>query len=162
MEEPGRLQSMGSQRVRHNWVNPLTLIMPFSYHTTVEFHKSFTLVERRNSPGSFMAIPFPLCSFFSPPLFQVDLFRTEHLMPLPWSWGDHSLMPELISSAAQSCPTLYNPPDCRTPGLPVHHQLLEFTQTPVHWVGDAIQPSHSPSSSSPPAFNLPQHQGLFQ
>ena len=51
--------------------------------------------------------------------------------------------------------------DCRTPGLPAHHQLLEFAQTHVHWVGDAIQPSHPLSSPSPP-FNLSQHQGLFQ
>ena len=52
--------------------------------------------------------------------------------------------------------------DCSTPGLLVHHQLLEFTQTPVHWICDAIQPSHAPSSPSPPDFNLSQHQGLFQ
>ena len=49
-----------------------------------------------------------------------------------------------------------------TPGLPVHHQLPEFTQTHVHWVGDAIQPSHPLSSPSPPAFSLSQHQGLFK
>ena len=54
-----------------------------------------------------------------------------------------------------------NPMDCSTPGLPVPHQLPEFTQTHVHWVGDAIQPSH-PLSSSSPAFNLSQHQGLFK
>ena len=66
------------------------------------------------------------------------------------------------SSVAQSCPTLCNPMDCSTPGLPVHHQLPEFTQTHVHQVGDAIQPSHPLSSPSPPAFNLSQHQGLFQ
>ena len=54
------------------------------------------------------------------------------------------------------------PMDCRTPGLPVHHQLLEFTQTHVHWVGDAIQPSHPLLSPSPPALNFSQHQGLFQ
>ena len=52
--------------------------------------------------------------------------------------------------------------DCSTPGLPVHHQLPEFTQTHVHWVGDAIQPSHPLSPPSPPAFNLSQHQGLFK
>ena len=52
--------------------------------------------------------------------------------------------------------------DCSTPGLPVHHQLLEFTQSHVHWVTDAIQPSHSLSSPSLPAFNHSQHQGLFQ
>ena len=52
--------------------------------------------------------------------------------------------------------------DCSTPGLPVHHQLPEFTQTHVHWVGDAIQPSHPLLSPSPPDFNLAQHEGLFQ
>ena len=52
--------------------------------------------------------------------------------------------------------------DCSTPGLPVHHQLPEFTQTDVHWVGDTIRPSHPLSSPSPPAFNLSQHQGLFK
>ena len=67
-----------------------------------------------------------------------------------------------FSPVAQSCPTLCNPMDCSTPGLPVHHQLPEFTQTHVHWIGDAIQPSHTLSSPSPPAFNLSQHQGLFQ
>ena len=52
--------------------------------------------------------------------------------------------------------------DCSTPGFPVHHQLLELTQTYVHWVGDAIQPSHPLSFPFPPAFNLPQHQGFFK
>ena len=52
--------------------------------------------------------------------------------------------------------------DCSTPGLLVHHQLLELSQTPVHWICDAIQPSHTLSSPSPPAFNLSQHRGLFQ
>ena len=64
--------------------------------------------------------------------------------------------------STQSCPTLYNPLNRSTTGLHVHHQLPEFTQTHVHWVGDAIQPSHPLSSPSPPAFNLSQHQGLFQ
>ena len=67
-----------------------------------------------------------------------------------------------FSSVAQSCLTLCNPMDCSMPGLPVHHQLLEFTQTHVHWVSDAIQPSPPLSFSSPPAFSLSQHQGLFQ
>ena len=67
-----------------------------------------------------------------------------------------------FSSVAQSRPTLCNPMNRSTPGLPVHHQLLESTQTQVHWVGDAIQLSHPPLSPSPPALNLPQHQGLFQ
>ena len=67
-----------------------------------------------------------------------------------------------FSSFAQSCLTLCNSMNCSMPGLPVHHQLLEFTQTHVHWVGDAIQPSHPLSSPFPPAFNLSQHSGSFQ
>ena len=66
-----------------------------------------------------------------------------------------------FSSVAQSCPTLCNPMNCSTPGLLVHHQLPESTQTHVHRVGDAIQPSH-PLSSSSPALNLSQRQGLFK
>ena len=67
-----------------------------------------------------------------------------------------------VSSVAQSCPTLCDPMNYSTPGLPVHHQLPEFTQTHVHLVGDAIQTSHPLSSPSPPAFNLSKPQGLFQ
>ena len=67
-----------------------------------------------------------------------------------------------FSSVAQSCPTLCDPMNHSTPGLPVHHQLPEFTQTHVHQVGDAIQPSHPLSSPSPPAPNPSQHQSLFQ
>ena len=67
-----------------------------------------------------------------------------------------------IRSIAQSYPTLCNPMNRSTPGLPVHHQLPEFTQTHVHRVSDAIQPSHPLSSPSPPTLNLSQHQGLFQ
>ena len=67
-----------------------------------------------------------------------------------------------IRSVAQSCPTLCDPMNCSRPGLPVHHQLLEFTQTHVHRVSDAIQPSHPLSSPSPPAPNPSQHQSLLQ
>ena len=67
-----------------------------------------------------------------------------------------------FSSVAQLCPTLCDPMNCSTPGLPVHHHLPEFTQTHVHRVGDAIQPSHPLSSPSPPAPNPSQHQSLFQ
>ena len=67
-----------------------------------------------------------------------------------------------FSSVAQSCPTLCNPVNCSTPGLPVHHQLPESIQTHVHQVSEAIQPSYPLSSASPPALNLFRHQGLFQ
>ena len=64
-------------------------------------------------------------------------------------------------SVAKSCPTLCNPMDCNTPDLPVPHHLLEFAQVHVHWIGDAIQPSH-PLMHSSSSFNLSQHQDLFQ
>ena len=85
----------------------------------------------------------------------------NHYRNANWNYSEIPLHTQL-SSVAQSCPTLCYPMDCNTPGLPVHHQLLELTQTHVHWVSDAIQPSHPLSSPSPPAFNLCQHQGLFQ
>ena len=92
--------------------------------------------------------------------------REPHVIP----WGDPDLsswrqiidMEVQFSSITQLCPTLCDPMDCRTPGLPVHHQLLEPAQTHVHWVRDAIQPFHPLSSPSPSTFNLSQHQSLFQ
>ena len=71
-------------------------------------------------------------------------------------------LPFQFSSVAQLCLTICDPVDCSTPGFPVHHQLLEPTQTHVHRVGDAIQPSHPLSSPSSLTFNLSQQQGLFQ
>ena len=73
-----------------------------------------------------------------------------------------SSVPVRFSSVTQLCLTLCNPTDCSTAGFPVHYQLPELAQTHVHWVGDAIKPSHPLSSPSPLAFDLSQHQGLFQ
>ena len=84
-----------------------------------------------------------------------------------WFWN-HSCNKQIqsnldqIRSVAQSCPTLCDPINRSTPGLPVHHQLPEFTETHVHRVSDAIQPSHPLSSPSLPAPNPSQHQSLFQ
>ena len=72
------------------------------------------------------------------------------------------LLLQSVSSATQLCQTLCDAMDCSTPGLPILHQPLQFTQTHVHWVSDAIQLYHPLSSPSPPAFNLSQHQGLFK
>ena len=74
------------------------------------------------------------------------------------SLGLYCMVNVQFSSVAQSCPTLCDPMDCSMPGLPVHHQLLEFTQTHLHWIDDAIQLSHPLSPPSPPTFNLSQHQ----
>ena len=72
------------------------------------------------------------------------------------------IIKDQFSSVTQSCSTLCNLMDCSMPGFPVHHQLLELTQTHVLRVSDAIQPSHPLSSPYPPAFNLSQHQSLFK
>ena len=80
-----------------------------------------------------------------------------------WRTYRPSLRLEVIPlTPLEACMTLCDPMNRSTPGLPVHHQLPEFTQTHVHWAGDAIEPSHLLSSPSPPAFNLSQHQGLFK
>ena len=91
-----------------------------------------------------------LCLFFNQVIFVFLCF---------WCWVVCSVQ---FSSVAQSCLTLCNPMNRSMPGLPVHHQLPESTQTHVHWVGDAIQPSHPLLSPSPPALDLSQHQGLFK
>ena len=76
--------------------------------------------------------------------------------------GGSTALGVVFSSVAQSHPTLCDPMNCSTPGLPVHHQLPQFTPTHVHRVGDTIQPSHPLLSPSPPAPNPSQHQSLFQ
>ena len=93
-------------------------------------------------------------------LFHLMIWLAEFSI---WSYLDlpHSVSVQ-FSSVTQSCPTLCDPVNCSTPGLPVHHQLPEFTQTHVYRVGDAIQPSHPLLFPSPPAPNPSQHQSLFQ
>ena len=89
------------------------------------------------------------------------IFFSKHNFLQSFLWIAHYFTIQ-FSSVAQSCPTLCDPVDGSTPVLPIHHRLPELTQTHVHWVSDAIQPSHLLLSPSPPAFNLSQHQGLFK
>ena len=108
----------------------------------------------------------PLCVnkrtvFYFLLIFKIYLFRAVLCLPCCMDFPLYMIFSFQFSSVAQSCLTLYNPMDCRTPGFPVHHQLLELTQTHVHRVSDAIQPSH-PLFSLSSAFSLSQHQGLFQ
>ena len=100
-----------------------------------------------------------LCKRDSPIMYKCKGENSSSLFPSPLNPVPGSVQ---LSSVAQSCPTLCDPMNRSTPGLPVHHQLPESTQTHVHCVNDAIQPSHPLSSPSPPALNLSQHQGLFQ
>ena len=109
------------------------------------------------SHGIFGVHPVAL-PMYSKPLFS-PFFKKNYFY---WWVANLMLCSVQFSSVAQLCPTLCNPMNCSMPGLPVHHQLPEFTHTHVHQVSDAIQPSHPLSSPSPPALNVSQHQGLFQ
>ena len=96
---------------------------------------------------------------------KLTFIQTSYRFPTTQNIGIQTILSirsDQIRSVAQSCPTLCDPMNRSTPGLPVHHQLPEVTQTHVHRVSDAIQPSHPPSSPSPPAPNPSQHQSLFQ
>ena len=94
---------------------------------------------------------------------SIIVYKTEAGLKI---WKTNLWLPQRkngqIRSVTQLCPTLCDPMNRSTPGLPVHHRLPEFTQTHVHQVRDAIQPSHPLSSPSPPATNPSQHQSLFQ
>ena len=116
------------------------------------------ILEGRIESCSLQTDSSPLCLYTScpylEPTFDVsNLWRNTLSLPLATIQ---------FTSGAQSFRTLCNPMNRSTPGLPAHHQLPESTQTNIHWVGDAIQPSHPLSSPSPPALNLSQHQGLFK
>ena len=112
------------------------------------FRVSFQL--RDQTPGLLHSLPS------KPPRKPRVVFFTDQLTE--WNW-ENSYQ---FSSVAELCLTPCDPLDCSTPGFPVHHQLPEPAQTHVNWVGNVIQPSHPLLSPSLPAFNLSQHQGLFQ
>ena len=105
-------------------------------------------------------------SFFEPDFLyfaeESSLVNTSFNFFSPRSICNSHCVPIQFSSVAQSYLTLCDPINCSIPDLPIHHQLLKSTQTHVHWVGDAIQPSHPPSSPSPPALNLSQCHGLLK
>ena len=111
-------------------------------------------------------IPFPIVKSFYHEVcwilsdFFLCLLRWSHDFCFLFYW--YEVLHSVQFSQSQSCLTLFDPMDCSTPGFPVHHQLPELALTHVHRVGDAIQPSHPLLSLFPPAFNLSQHQGLFQ
>ena len=114
-------------------------------------------LSHKGSPRILEWVAYPFSSGSSRPRNWTGVFCIAGRFFTSWATREAQ-----FSSVAQSCPTLCDPMNCSTPGLPVHYQLPEFTQTRVHWVGDAIQPSYPLSSPSPPALNLSQHQGLFK
>ena len=102
-------------------------------------------------PLFYLSIPVSTLRCVNSSIYFVNIYISIHHKPI---------CEIQFSSVIQSCLTLCDPMDCSMPGFPVHHQLLESTQTHVHWVCDAIQPSHPLSSPSPPALNPSQHQGF--
>ena len=130
--------------------------------------KLMSIKSVMNSPGKNTGLTFPPPGDLSNtgikprfPALQVDSLPAEP----PGKTNSRqvrAISSVQFRSVAQSCPILCDPMDCNTPGLPVHHQLPEFTQTHVHRISDAIQTSHPLSSASPPVPNPSQHQSLFQ
>ena len=144
-EESGGLQSIGSQRVEHHWSNLACInIQTGARGKCISFLNSNKdpLLATRNCTGNNI----------------IEIYILRRII-FELNWVDASVQ---FSSVAQSCLTLCDPMNRSTPSLPVYHQLPEFTQTRFHRVSDAIQPSHPPSSPSPPAPNPSQHQSLFQ
>ena len=151
-EEPGSLHFIGLQRVRYNW-NDLacthlrTMASGFEEVLIVQFTEwipgSVAQYGKKDAP--FITHSYPVWAQLQ---LKSHVCKNTHAS-------------DQIRSVAQSCPTLCDPMNRSMPGLPVHHQLAEFTQTHVHRVSDVIQPSH-PLSSPSPAPNPSQHQGLFQ
>ena len=155
---PGRTRGLGGGGLVAKWCP--TLGTPW----TVPRQAPVSVRFSRQEYCSGLPFPAPGGRTRSPEL-QADSLQTE-LPGRPWATNLVSdwftFTPSQFSSVAQLCPTLCDPVNHSTPGLPVHHQLREFTQTHVHRVGDAIQPSHPLLSASPLAPNPSQHQSLFQ
>ena len=118
-----------------------------------------------NSLFLLLQMPWKLVDIIEQLLHTKTQLQLQFLYRRWWLYSNRLQMLKVsvqFSSTAQLCPNLWDPMNCSKPGLPVHHQLPVFTETHVHWVGDAIQPSHLLSPPSLPAFNVSQHQGLFK
>ena len=142
------------------------LITPFlciynSLHNTLHL-VALTAKNPLTSVGDTRAIHCSVLAWIIPWTEEPGRLQSIGSQRVGHSWAHKSLHMVQFSSFAQSCPTVCDPMNRSTPGLPVHDQLPEFTQTHVHRVSDAIQPSHPLSSPSPPAPNPSQHQSLFQ
>ena len=136
----------------------LTLVTPWAVAHQAPLSMGFSRQEY------WSGLPFPSWGDLPNPgiEFQSLAWQADSLLTKLPGKLHVSLSVQFSSVVAQSCPTLCDPMNPSTPGLPVHHQLPEFTQTPVHWVSDAIQPSHPLLSPSSPAPNPSLHQSLFQ
>ena len=123
---------------------------------------AFSMIQRMLAIWSLVPLPFLNPAWTSASSWFTYLPSLHGLNLLSVCYDSCPVIDIQFSSVTQPCPTVCYPMNCSTPGLPVYNQLPEFTQTHIHWVGDAIQPSHPLSSPSPPALNPSQHQRLFQ
>ena len=122
-----------------------------------EYRTELLCLSPKDLPDSGVEPMFPA----APAALQANsLLRATREAPIPWQMPNKHEFPVTCCLVTQPCPTLCNPMNRSTPGLPLHHQLPEFTQIHVHRVSDAIQPSHPLSSPSPPAPNPSQHQSF--
>ena len=158
-----------SQKLVYELIPDSKTLLP--YRVSIYFLKLFSWLHQVLVAAckTFRSCSLKKCSLWTLPCSMWDLVPWPGIKPeLPTSEvlvltaGPPGKSSVQFSSVAQSCPTLCDPMNHSTPDLPVHHQLPESTQTHVHWVGNAIQPSHALSSPSLPVFNLSQHQGLFK
>ena len=172
-EEPGGLQSTASQRAGH-WSNFACAIENLLLTETckvewplcsLDFLAVTPLVmiigvlqQRRKYGAAFFSI---LHKTMHKVLGCLEIYLLSEALNTVFLYESLNVYNK-FSSVAQSCPTVCDPMNCSTPGLPVHHQLPEFTQTHIHRVSDTIQPSHPLLSPSPPAPNPSQHQSLLQ
>ena len=172
-EDLGGLQSMELQKVRHNWATNKEI-----YRWKISIWKDAphqchqrNANQSKNDGTSLLVHWLRLRTFTAKgwgsipgqetdPTDHVSPPKTDKLTNKKLPHGDTTVL--FCSVLSLSCVRLFAPLDCSMPGFPVLHCLPEFAQTYVHWVSDAIQPSHSPLTPSLPALNLPQHQDLFQ
>ena len=145
---------------------PQWLISKESACSAVDSGDMDSISGLRRSPGGGNGNPLQY-SCLGNPMDRGTWWATVHRVAKSWLWLNTQAQSSVetgsvqFPSVAQSYLALCDPMDCSTPDLPVHHQLLELTQTHVHWVGDAIQPFHPLFYPSPPTLNLSQHQGPF-
>ena len=142
--------------MKNSYYSPFYFSLFFFNKNIVAFYQmKCLLLDWSNSYFSLKILP---CTVI---FFILHIRKVQYLL---WLWNVLSILPKRCHccSVAQACLTLCDPMDCSMTGFPILHYILEFAQTHVHWIGDAIQPSHPLSSPSPPALSLSHHQGLFQ
>ena len=162
-----KVKSRGSVQFSHSVVSDSETPWTAARQTSLSFTNSWSLLKLMSiepvMPSNHLILCHPL--LLLPSVFpSIRVFSNESVLRIKWPkyWSfSYIISPSNeFSPVTQSHLTLCDPMNQSTSGLPVHHQLLELAQNHVHWVSDAIQPSHPLSSPSPPAFNLSQHQGL--